>query len=108
MQEVRTEEEDSIFPVVIAHKCERIWHGDVLQAEYNYLDYEFETDEHRYRARTYLDTVCEVAVYGPFLKDTQYVTPAEGVVIDQRILDYLRRRFSVVKKLGPSGYELVD
>lgn len=97
MQEVRTEEEDSILPVRIAHNCERVWHGDVLYAEYNYLDYEFETDEHRYRARTYLDTVCEVAVYGPFLKSTQYTTPAEGVAIDRRILDYLRRRFPVVK-----------
>lgn len=108
MKEIRTEDEDAILPMRIAHNCERIWHGDVLYAEYNYLDYEFETDEHLYRARTYLDTVFEVAVYGPFVRGAQYTTPAEGVAIDQRILDYLRRRFPVLKTPGPTGNEPFD
>jgi len=34
--------------------------------------------------------------------------PAEGIEQDQRILAYLRRRFVVLKKLGPTRYEPID
>ena len=105
MVEFRMDKEDAILPTRIVHNSEQIWHGNVLEASYNYLDYEFETEQHRYRARTYLDDIHEVAVYGPFHKDSHEPRLAEGIEVDQRVLGYLRRRFAEIKKLGPTGYE---
>lgn len=108
MVEIRMENEDAVVPVRITHNSEQIWHGDILQASYNYLDYEFETEQHRYRARAYLDEIHAVAVYGPFDKTSYEPRPVEGVEIDQRVLAYLRRRFGEIKNLGPTGYEPID
>lgn len=103
MTEVRVDKEDAILPIRIVHNNEQLWLGNILEQSYNYLDYEFETEQHRYRARTYLDNVHVVAIFGPFLKGSNEAV--EGIALDERVLAYLRRRFLEIQKLGPNGYE---
>lgn len=103
MAESRFEDEDPILPVSITHQCEQIWAGDSLEQEYNYLVYEFETEKHSYWARAYLDDMKKVSVYGPFRPGTRDPAPWTKK-IDERILAYLRRRYSKLQKLGLSGY----
>jgi hypothetical protein len=108
MAEFRIDEEDPILPVRITHKSEQIRNGNTLEQNYNYLVYEFETEQHRYRARTYLNNIRTVAVYGPFAKDSASLVPLEAVEIDQRVLAYLRRRYAEIKTLGPAGYVPIE
>lgn len=96
--------EDPISPVRITHGCDQLWRGDRLEQRYNFLDYEFETEAHRYRARAYLDDIQTVSIFGPFEKATTILTAAVGVEIDHRVLAYLRRRYAVIKKPSPDGY----
>jgi|SRR3954447_26515870 hypothetical protein len=105
MAEFRMDEEDAIVPVRITHNSEQIWNRDRLEQDYNYLVYEFETERHRYRARTYLNNIRTVAVYGPFEKDSTSVAPLEDFEIDQRVLAYLRRRYAEITILCATGYE---
>ena len=51
MAELRLDEDDPIVPVRITHNSEQIWDGDTLEQDYNYLIYEFETEQHQYSAR---------------------------------------------------------
>ncbi len=104
MADFRIDQEDAILPVRITHNSEQIWDGERLEQDYNYLDYEFETEQHRYRARTYLNTIRTVAIYGPFARDSDGVATLKGVEIDRRVLAYLRRRYVEIKTLGPNGY----
>ena len=100
----RLEEEDAISPVRITHSSEQIWNDDTLEQSYNYLDYEFETEQHLYRARSYLDEIQTVAVYGPFDKLSPGPHPTEGVDIDPRVVAYLRRRYLEITIPGPNEY----
>jgi hypothetical protein len=102
------DQEDPILPVRITHKSEQIWNGDRLEQDYNYIMYEFETEQHRYHARTYLNNVRTVAVYGPFEKGDARLAPVEGIEIDRRVLAYLRRRYSATTTLGSTGYVPVE
>lgn len=108
MTEFKMDDEDPIQPVRIMHNCEQIWNGNSLEQNYNYLVYEFETEQHQYRARAYLDRIGTVAIYGPFDKDSTGSAPVVGVEIDQRVLAYLRRRYSQVTRLGPTGYVPIE
>jgi hypothetical protein len=102
------DEADPILPVRITHNSEQIWNGNTLEQNYNYLLYEFETEQHLYRARAYLDDIHTVAVSGPFEKDSARPAPLERVEIDKRVLAYLRRRYVEITKLGPSGYVPIE
>lgn len=104
----RIDEQDPILPVRITHNCEQLWNGNVLEQDYNYLMYEFETEKYLYRARAYLDDIRAVAVFGPFEKDAVSSARSEGVEMDQRVLAYLRRRYGTIKALGPTGYVPID
>jgi hypothetical protein len=102
------DEADPILPVRITHHSEQIYNGNTLEQNYNYLVYEFETEQHLYRARAYLDEIHTVAVYWPFEKDSASGAPSQGVDIDQRVLAYLRRRCAEITKFGPSGYVPIE
>ncbi len=104
MEEFKIEEESSILPVRIMHNIEQIWAGKALVQSYNYLEYEFETEQHVCRARAYLDTIHTVAIYGTFEKYSAVLTRLDGVDIDQRVLAYLRVRYAQVTILGATGY----
>jgi hypothetical protein len=108
VSEFRFEEDDLILPVRITHNSEQIWNGSALEHNYNYLVYEFETEQHLYRARAYLDDIRTVAIYGPFDKGSENAAPLEGLEIDERVLTYLRRRYAEIMVLGPNGYVPIE
>jgi len=107
MSDVRMESSDPISPVRIVHNCEQLWDGKKLMQCYNYIEYDFETEAHRYRARSYLGKNASVAIYGPFHKSEDGGTVVAGIEIDSRVLSYLRRRFAKIEKLGTSGYTTI-
>lgn len=108
MAELRLDEDDPIVPVRITHNSEQIWDGDTLEQDYNYLVYEFETEQYQYSARAYLDEMHTVAVYGPFERDSSGHMPTKDAEIDQRVLAYLRRRYAEITRLGPTGYVPIE
>lgn len=100
-------EDDLIQPIIVKHLCDEIWDGPNLEQKYNYLVYEFETDLHSYRARSYLDEIDSVAIYGPFLKDSNDTWALESLEIDPRVLAYFRRRYRKVTRFTSDGYKRV-
>jgi hypothetical protein len=109
MSDVRLDEEDAIVPARIMHNSEQIWNGNSLEQNYNYLVYEFETDEHLYEARAYLDDIRTVSILGRYdraRRAQREILTSEQV--DPRILAYLRRRYRVIKILGPTGYTPIE
>lgn len=98
---VRTE--DPIRPTVIRHQVEEIFHGAKLQERYNYIVYEFEQDGAFRWARTYLDEIRKVAIYGPFGGRDDH-REVEAPDFRDAVLAYLKRRFFEIQELGDSGY----
>lgn len=107
MAETRLEDVDLILPVRITHECERIWNGNSLEQEYNYLVYEFDTDRHSYWARSYLDDINKVSIFGPFRPNTRNPAPGKQE-IDERVLAYFRRRYRKLQRLGSNGYVAIE
>ncbi len=101
------DEEDAIVPTRITHNSEQIWNGTTLEQSYNYLDYEFETDEHLYRARSYLDDIQTVAILGRFDHASSEPEIVTSEQVDPRILAYLRRRYAVITIPGSTDYETI-
>jgi hypothetical protein len=108
MSDFRMDEEDAIVPARIVHNSEQIWNGNTLEQNYNYLLYEFETDEHLYRARAYLDDIQTVSILGRFDRASSQPEVLTSEQVDPRILAYLRRRYAVITILGPTGYTPIE
>lgn len=108
MLDFRMDGEDAIVPARITHNSEQIWNDNTLEQNYNYLVYEFEIDEHLYRARAYLDDIQTVAILGRFDRTSSQREILTSEQIDPRILAYLRRRYAVITILGPTGYMPID
>lgn len=98
--------DDAIRPVSIRHEVEEIVADGELLQHYNFIEYEFEKDGAFCRARSYVESIGEVAVFGPFVSrdDLRSIT-AEDFEIS--VLDYLKRRFDLVKALGEGGYTTI-
>ncbi|MES1202158.1 MAG: hypothetical protein ABUS57_12005 [Pseudomonadota bacterium] len=90
---------DAVTPSLIDHKCEEIADGP----RYNYLRYEFEIDGRFYWARTYLDEIESVSIFGPFEIREKMEFPTED--IDPRVLAYFQRRYKTILRLTANGYE---
>jgi hypothetical protein len=97
-------DQDPITPVHISHNSEQIWNRDRLEQNYNYLVYEFETEEHSYEARTYLDEIDTVVIFGPWEKNDPNQEPLVGAPIDDRILTYFRRRYAKIERPGENDF----
>jgi hypothetical protein len=108
MSDFRMDEEDAIVPARIVHNSEQIWNGNTLEQNYNYLVYEFDTEEHLYRARAYLDDIQTVSILGRFDRASSQPEILTSEQVDPRILAYLRRRYAVIMILGPTGYTPIE
>ena len=106
----KCEDQDPILPISITHNSEQMWSGSNLEQSYNYLVYHFETEEHLYRARAYLDEIDTVSVYGPLKKDElpDWGSFLQEIEIDRRIIAYLRKRYAKITRLAPTGYVIVE
>lgn len=102
MAELRFVDTDDVTPSEIEHKCEETFDGEMLEQRYNYVVYHFDCDGSYSWARTYLDDIHTVSVFGPFdRRDT--MKPVSGS-LDQALLSYLKRRFRKIQTLGSEGY----
>jgi hypothetical protein len=95
-------DEDPILPVAIEHRCEEIRDGSRLEQQYNYIDYHFESDGAYFWARTYLDRITVISLFGPF--DGRTTRRPTGGAIPEAVLAYLRRRFPTVQTPKEGGY----
>jgi hypothetical protein len=102
---VRIIDVDEVTPTEIEHKSEEIYAGDALQQRYNYLVYHFDITGRYFWARTYLDNIGVVSVFGPF-QSRLSKTPVPGH-LDDGVLSYLKRRFKEIQTFGRTGYETV-
>ena len=96
---------DSAKPTDIEHKCDEISDGDTLQQKYNDFVYHFESDGRYFWARSYVEDIGTVSIYGPF-DGRETMKPISGP-LDEAILAYLRRRFEKIDTLGSGGYMTV-
>ena len=99
-------EDDEISPVEIQHRKDEIWQGDELLESYNYFTYVFRSGGVIITARTYLDEIHSVALYGPML-DSDPNQRAESPEFRDAVLAYLKRRFREIQVLGSEGYETI-
>lgn len=91
---------DKIQPVKISHHVDEIRERGRLLECYNYVVYEFENKDAYLLARTYLDEVDKVAIYGPFT-DRGQTTKAGPSDLEAAAMDYLKRRFHRIERLNP-------
>jgi len=98
--------EDLIVPSKISHEFDEVIVGAVRQEAYNFLVYEFVTEQGFMWARSYLDTISSVSIFGPFVSadDRSEIDAPE---LYAGVLAYFRPRFSRIERLGERGYEIV-
>ena len=97
-------ETDPISPVEIVHEVDNFFSDGQLVQNYNYLHYHFEKYGAYLRARTYLDEVNSVSIFGPFT-DRRSLKEVDAPNLRNEAIAYLRRRFSVIDELGAEGYK---
>ncbi|MDP3174760.1 MAG: hypothetical protein Q8M88_10035 [Phenylobacterium sp.] len=101
--------EDTIQPTSIEHPCEEVFDRGVLQQRYNYLDYWFNIEGVRLRARAYLDDPGRVAIYPPHTHADGPMHTIEAPAFREAVLAYLKRRYSTIDELSleADGYRTI-
>ena len=98
-----TSKTDPIAPVEITHSVDEIVVDGQMQARYNYLAYHFEVEGDYCRARTYLNDIGTVSVYGPFAgRGSRDIVEAPQFF--DYVMSFLKRRFLRIDILGEEGY----
>ena len=97
--QVQQDEVDPIQPVKISHHVDEISDGDKLVERYNYIVYEFENQAGYVWARTYMDEVESVAIYGPFVGRSR-TAKTDAPELEAAVVDYLKRRFNQIDRLN--------
>ena len=97
------EEQDRVDPPTIRHEVEEIAPEGEVEMIYNYLTYEFEREGAICKARTYLDSIGEVAIFGPYASRDD-LRPIDAPEFKDDVLAYLKRRFRAIEELGEEGY----
>lgn len=99
-------ESDRIKPAEIRHNVEEIVANGETEQIYNYLDYRFEKPGVHCRARTYLDDIDTVSIYGPF-DGADSEREIDAPEFYDGVLSYLKRRFLVIDALEDEGYHTI-
>jgi hypothetical protein len=87
--------DDNDLPASITHERDTIIFDDVVEQDYRFLVYRFKGRSGEIVARMYLDDPWTVSV----------TEPIDWVADDAAVLEYLKRRFNVIRQLGgPDGY----
>ncbi len=105
-RELTSQPDDPIRPTAILHNIDEIDAEETPDVVYNYLVYAFERDGAVCKARTYLDTIEEVSVFGPFAGPDD-LRPIEAPGFRADVLSYLKRRFRVIQELREDGYHTI-
>ena len=94
---------DPIAPVEIVHCVDEFDADGRRVAFYNYLDYHFEGEGAYCRARTYLNEIGTVSIYGPFAgRGSGEIVEAPQFLDD--VMSDLKKRFLRIDTLGKEGY----
>ena len=101
MAEHRIVDRDEVVPTEIEHRCEETFAGEELEQKYSYIVYYFNCNGAYFWARTYIDEIDTVSVYGPF--EGRRTTSRIRGPLDEGMLSYLKRRFRRVQTLGSDG-----
>jgi hypothetical protein len=102
MTEHRFVDRDDMVPTEIEHKCEALFVGDECLQIYNYIIYHFDCNGAYFWARTYIDEIDAVSVYGPF--EGRHTRNRISGPLNEGMLSYLKRRFRKIQMLGNDGY----
>lgn len=102
---------DPIAPNKVTHHVDEIFEGEQLIEKYNFLVYEFVTEEGFIKARAYLDEIETVALFGPF-SDKNLQERISAPALEAATIEYFRRRYRKIERFLPdsnsaTGYELV-
>ncbi len=90
--------DDAPLQVQIEHHRDVIAFGGKVEQDYRFLKYSFAHSAGNVIARAYLDDIWEVSI----------LEPQAIAAIPDDVLEYLKRRFNVIKQLGgPEGYTLI-
>ncbi|WP_428027209.1 hypothetical protein [Altererythrobacter sp.] len=109
--ELLRDEVDPIVPNKVTHHVDEIFDDGELVEKYNFLVYEFETEEGFISARAYLDEIKTVALFGPYPdKNSQELISAPE--LEAATIGYLKRRYRKIERFLPdsnsaTGYELI-
>ncbi|MEM1102887.1 MAG: hypothetical protein AAGH48_02135 [Pseudomonadota bacterium] len=97
--------EDPTVPTEIEHLVEYIIVDGQLEERYNHIVYSFQAENSHISARTYLDEIDTVSVFGPFGGPHGNEKISDDEHFDN-VLGYLKRRFFRIDVLGDSdtGY----
>lgn|GEM_PF-1968646 len=98
--------QDSITPQSISHNVDAIYRGEQAEQIYNFIDYHFEQADQYIRARTYVDEIDAVVIYGPFAS-AETLEPVENDAFKDAVLSYLKRRFLKIEELGGENFQVV-
>lgn len=94
--------EDAIVPAFVEHNVDEFLGGGELLATYNYIDYHFEKDAHYMRARTFLDEVGLVVMFGPY-ESFEDLQPVSDNALREYVVSYLKRRFGRIEEFSENG-----
>jgi len=97
---------DPIQPVRIRHEVDEFVDADGLDGRYNYIVYEFERSGVHVGARTYLDEIGTVSLFGPFKGEESRERVSDPELVDA-VVAYMKRRFHRIDRLGDDGYETI-
>ncbi len=97
---------DLIQPIRIRHEVDEFFDADGLEARYNYIVYEFERSGIYVGARTYIDEIGTVSLFGPFKGEENRERVSDPEMVDA-VVAYMKRRFGQIDRLGDSGYETI-
>lgn len=99
-------DDDPISPSMIRHEVDEIAPEGVVEMIYNFLTYEFERDGAVCTAKAYLDSIGEVAIFGPFAS-RDGLRPSDAPEFKDDVLAYLKRRFGAIEELGEERYHRI-
>jgi hypothetical protein len=98
--QLQQDEADAIQPFKISHHVDEITEEGRLVERYNYVVYEFENNGGYVWAKTYLDEVDNIAIYGPFA-DRSRTSKVSAPELETAVVGYLKRRFDRIDRLNP-------
>jgi hypothetical protein len=96
---------DLVEPTAIEHRYDEISEGDGVEQRYNYIVYHFDCSNSYVWARTYLDEIDTLSVYGPF--ERRGSTQRMPEPLDDAVLFYFKRRFRRIKIFQNGSYVTV-
>lgn len=105
--DVEVVSDDPIRPLAIAHDCEEVLVGGRRERRENHLDYLFERDGVRLKARANLDTPGVVSIYpaNATAPGPTHTVPAPD--LREAVIAFLMRRFDEIQELTLTGYQTI-